>query len=609
MAGLEMDVARGDTPFGKKLIGSYEDFQAATPSDLRIRVVLRQFSNPKSAWRGLESWSGGQRELLMVLTAVLLSGATNVFLDEPGHSLHPPKQAQLRRWLETRQKSGQVLLAVTHSTEMISPTWLGCLYHMHHETQGYGASCVREIHETKVDKKARKTRKKSGPGEEESDSTGKMLETSESDDNTIPNDQSETEGSPSKKPRLSEAKPKLETKLSSTIIEFLMGVEMRRLFFSSGVVFVEGDSDRRVIQALKSVTLRRANALLEDNSSSIKDWYEAHKETQMDSWDVIPVQGCGDWLKAYSSAESLGIPFLILLDGDVLNEKRGSVDVAMRFETWLKSRVRRNVCNSDIDTDHPLKKVVQTIDKLTNDVETQGCRGSLVRNKLKERHLWVLKGNLEDQFFKNDRVREKFLQNRNFQQTMEDLQVRSPLQQRPNPSLTTLSSCCDNFQKSFDSLKEEFLELVSGPGHANRVSVFADRLINNANEVERKLRNYVKSIERPTKEDSSENREQYWFEVGKKLHGKGWKRVSFELLEEMVKILIEQDDEDWLEEESASLTGLPRDSPTEQENYNRFGLHALWEHIKNQQISDDTEAAIPPDVCERKMKSLLKRGK
>ena len=77
-------------------------------------------------------WSGGERECLMVLTAIQMSTADTVFLDEPGHSLHPPQQAQLRRFLEDhgRARPDQTIVTITHAVEFMSASSLRSLYHM-----------------------------------------------------------------------------------------------------------------------------------------------------------------------------------------------------------------------------------------------------------------------------------------------------------------------------------------------------------------------------------------------------------------------------------------------------------------------------------------------
>ena len=74
--------------------------------------------------------SGGEKECLMVLTAIQWPTADTVFLDEPGHSLHPPQQAQLRRFLETQRRPDQAIVTVTHAVEFISTVSLASLYHM-----------------------------------------------------------------------------------------------------------------------------------------------------------------------------------------------------------------------------------------------------------------------------------------------------------------------------------------------------------------------------------------------------------------------------------------------------------------------------------------------
>ena len=155
IAGLELDVAK--YPSGK-----FQRFQRSINVNRRNEVllvqeesvILREFDKAQAEWRHLSELSGGQRELLMILSTIHLSGADTVFLDEPGHSLHPPKQAQLRRWFETRREPNQVLFAITHSPDMISPLWLGALYHMSPDGDGYSTACLKKILRENDDKAA-----------------------------------------------------------------------------------------------------------------------------------------------------------------------------------------------------------------------------------------------------------------------------------------------------------------------------------------------------------------------------------------------------------------------------------------------------------------------
>lgn len=65
--------------------------------------------------------SGGYKEGFLVLVAVLVSPFANVFIDEPGHNLHPGAQAALMNQLERAVTvSGKRIVVVTHSERFIN---------------------------------------------------------------------------------------------------------------------------------------------------------------------------------------------------------------------------------------------------------------------------------------------------------------------------------------------------------------------------------------------------------------------------------------------------------------------------------------------------------
>ena len=98
--------------------------------ELMARKLVGEGSsaNKSVGFLPMSEWSGGERECLMILTATQMSTADTVFLDEPGHSLHPPQQAQLRRLLEDQKH--QTIAIITHAVEFISASSLRSLYHM-----------------------------------------------------------------------------------------------------------------------------------------------------------------------------------------------------------------------------------------------------------------------------------------------------------------------------------------------------------------------------------------------------------------------------------------------------------------------------------------------
>ena len=607
IAGLELDVA--------------QDSSANV-------TFLRECNQSQAEWRRLSDVSGGQRELLMVLSTVHLSGVDNVFLDEPGHSLHPPKQAQLRRWLETKREPGQVLFVITHSTDMISPNWLGALYHMHADEDKYSASCLRGLSRDKPSGEAVK-RQDHGDGvgtsssihqsssnipfDEIVSSGGEKIENEEDFNldrivgSKSPSYSKDIDGNgpPSKKQRISDGtRLKLEIKVGPEMIDFLMGVEMRRLFFSSGAIFVEGDTDRRIIQALRAVELDKVNDTMNGRDCSLQKWHDAVKETQMDRWDIIPIYGSANWLKAYTAAKDLKIPFVVVLDADVLNKKIGSAIHPITFEDWNRCRLKETVERSRYPNNHPLNTMVEKVEELTKDRSNKGQLEIRVRKEIANYNLWVWpEGDLEDLFFKNEQVKNGLVQNEQFISKIEELGVKQPREINSGRNPMPADSAEENFRQHVDyfkSLVEEIKliferkleEVEEKPLDTDIVESLANdkRLASFYGTVKQKCKNHVSFVKAGTKvvmtdtEDDIPNYldakwKRFWECAKKKLHDEGnWKSISFELLKDMVKIAVNQVD---------------------------HPLHALWEHIKNQMVTDNTKVQIPPNLLREKIDSML----
>ena len=596
IAGLELDVAK--YPHDK-----FRPFQRLDQccSCKQASIILREFNKPQAEWRHLSELSGGQRELLMILSTIHLSGADTVLLDEPGHSLHPPKQAQLRRWFETKREPNQVLFAITHSPDMISPHWLGALYHMSPDEDGYSTACLKETLRENGDKAA-----------DAIESSQTILSTSLVVDSAAGSSSSNNEVNepPSKRRRTSpESPPQVTIEVGVNMIDFLMGMEMRRLFFSSGVVFVEGDTDRRIIQALRAVKLEKVDIALQDPNLSIRLWNEAHKETQMDRWDIIPISGSANWLKAYAAAENLKIPFITVLDADVFNKKRGSKILPITSEYWEQSRLRNTISKSKYASDHPLKKMVEKVDDfLKKHVKRTGDKEIQVRKEMERCNLWVWnEGDLEDLFFMDERVTEKLAKNEQFMKTMEELQLYSPHQTTSERSEMSALSTLENFKQNCYSvflakvqdIQTEFdktmKKLEDDPQNTDLVTSLSksSALETFAGQVKQKLQNHVKFVEKGTKLEKQADKGEtnvmqhlkavdlyFWQRVKTNLHDKGnWKRISFKLLKAMVQIAIDE------------------------ENHQ---LNKLWECIKSSLISTDVIARLPTFLIEEKVTSMLK---
>lgn len=312
-------------------------------------------------------------------------------------------------------------------------------------------------------------------------------------------------------------------------------------------------------------------------------------------------------MKAYTAAEDLKIPFITLLDADVVNKKRGSKILPITSEDWKQSRLRNAVSKSKYPTDHPLKKMVEKVDKLV-DVKNTGDKEIQVRKEMERCSLWVWNNSdLEDLFFMDLRVREKLLENEQFMKTMEDFQFFFPHQPTLGRSEMSALSTEQNFHQNcfsfffaqVEDLKKEFEKtmekLKEDPKNTKIVTSLSesDCLKSFSGQLKQKLRNHVKFVEKGTKsekevadkgevdltKDLDASQEQVWQRVKTTLHDKGcWKRISFEVLKAMVEIALDEEDHQ---------------------------LHKLWKCIKGKLISSDVKARLPTSLIQEKFTSML----
>lgn len=96
----------------------------------------------------------------------------------------------------------------------------------------------------------------------------------------------------------------IETVFDLATTDMLMKPAMRRIFTSAGVIFVEGINDERVLNILQEVKLEEGATATQSN---------------VIRWDIFPMNGCHDWLKCWTAAFRLGIPYVIVLDKDIVS--------------------------------------------------------------------------------------------------------------------------------------------------------------------------------------------------------------------------------------------------------------------------------------------------
>jgi hypothetical protein len=283
----------------------------------------------------LKSIGGGFKEVLMVLTALHGSGASSVILDSPGFSLHPPQQKSLALWMAKHSSSS--LMIISNSTEFVTEDALPSLYCFRRISQ----PVLRPYHLTAV--APTKLTKKGGEAASNSafvspdmgvrvyekpstdsrvlrvldrevdkdlvlycrrsytgflhiaDRSGYILSSdlvlsgndnipfSHATQDLLPQDDYEI---------VTRVRPLLHSAaIDDSEMLRILDPALKRLVFASGVFFFEGQSDYRVIEALKHV----ANNV---------------------AWEVIIMHGAGEIQKVASIVEALGIPYGIVVDYD-----------------------------------------------------------------------------------------------------------------------------------------------------------------------------------------------------------------------------------------------------------------------------------------------------
>ena len=336
--------------------------QSASPrdgGDLQV-VLTRASRDGASALRTmhLSDLSGGEIEVLLVLCSIHLSKAGTVFLDEPGHCLHPPQQAQLRRWIETlKHPADPVCVVVTHSAEFVSHYSLNSLYRMAMAPEGKGFT------------------------------TMKLTIQVESQD-----EPSEMDTEPSTHSTSSSLPPGVV--LSSDIVSELMRPDMRKMFFASGVYFVEGETDKLVLSALRFHLLQKARGN-EGDPRSVPSNQRDPGVLGMDQWDVLALGGCGNAMKAYRASTELKIPCALVLDADAISEKPGSRVLPVDSRTWKNSKLGKALKNQA----QSLEIAETLLDKINALFSESGQRAveDEIRQILQEHGIWVWKGDLESE--------------------------------------------------------------------------------------------------------------------------------------------------------------------------------------------------------------------
>ena len=472
----------------------------------------------------LSGLSGGEVELVMVFCALFLSGADNVLLDEPGHSLHPPMQAQLRRYLETQRPAGQTCVVVSHSVEFISPQSLRCLYHMSASGTGFTPRRLR------------------------------------------------VDCAIQKKERSRQSSPSFH--LSQTTITMLMRPDMRKMFFATGLYLVEGQADKRVLSAMRHVLMEDAGAVLE-KSRDPRELNQAMKVQEMDRWDILELGGCGDAVKAYKAAASLKIPCAVVLDFDTMTVKHGTEVQEFNRAGWEKSTLYK-----------ALKSVEESLLEQVENIFSEGKEDSKIseraRKVMRKHGFFIWEIDLEAAIC-SPQTRKNLLETENF---LEIVGVQRPRPSSHDSRKTmSIDAAQENYDRRVlavfrplinnlvAELEVAWKKIASEGESLVPVTPVTDRVKEVIEEISKKkqvLSQHDKFVEKGTqraggagkegeacgsteqpcvqrsREKTDEEREQawqsfFWKQIKQKLHDDGWARMPWETLLEVLRVCLQDE--------------------------------------------------------------------
>jgi len=229
------------------------DFQEFTGMDFRfvinddidknVKVMALEMMNGDSSWPITYS-SAGLIEILTLLTSIAESKDKILLLDEPAQNMHPSFQNRfLNTLLKSLEEYGGQTIIVTHSPFMLSKAKIGDIWRTNRLNE-YTHIISVEDELKKVEKKGEKLLQKVGVELDKAD--------------------------------------------------------IRSLLFSRGGLFVEGLSDKFVVEVLESKLMQKEKGMgLYDNE-----------------WTIVSMNAKGNTEKYLKFAETLGLGYAFLLDRD-----------------------------------------------------------------------------------------------------------------------------------------------------------------------------------------------------------------------------------------------------------------------------------------------------
>ena len=262
------------------------------------------------------------------------------------------------------------------------------------------------------------------------------------------------------------ALPSFPTQVSvdQNVMNMLMGPDMRKAFFATGLYFVEGETDKKVLNSLRYYMLEHARDI-RDGSSNICDLCEAQKILEMDSWDILALGGCGNAVKAYKAAKALMIPCAVILDEDTITVKHGKRLEPFTQTNWEKSNLFRELKANERSLD-VASKILCKLKSAFEDSEQEEMHEK-ARQILEEYGFWIWNGDLEGIIFDNKDARQHIMKLHEFISVVLPNELASQLQVGSR-AIMPLEAALDNFDHKLRDPLELLLDELQNELAASR---------------------------------------------------------------------------------------------------------------------------------------------
>ena len=256
--------------------------------------------------------------------------------------------------------------------------------------------------------------------------------------------------------------------VDQNVMTMLMGPDMRKAFFATGLYFVEGETDKKVLNSLRYYMLEYARVIRE-SSINFLELSEALEILEMDSWDILALGGCGNAVKAYKAAKALMIPCAVILDEDTITVKHGKRLEPFTQTNWEKSNLYRalKVNKGSLNDACEILRELKSAFEETKQDEIQKRAHQI----LEEHGFWIWEGDIEGIIFDDKNAREHFRELDEFMNLVLPDEIAGQVQdgsRAPMPLQAALENFDQNLRDPLEVLLDELQVELSASRDAMR---------------------------------------------------------------------------------------------------------------------------------------------